>query len=120
MRNVRNVVIFHLFFLYLAFFTFIPDVFCQVPPTLQEGIEQYRQENYEEAIEILTKVWGEQEPQSPVAAFFLGMAYKQVMDYPQASVHLEAAVTLTPRVKEALLELADVMYQLGKLEEAKK
>ncbi len=98
---------------------FVVPVFAATNAMLQEGIRQYQQENYEEAIVILTKVRA-QEPSSSQAAFFLGMAYKQTMDYPKAAVHLQDAVSLKPGVREALVELTDTFYQLGKLEEAKK
>ncbi len=86
--------------------------------TLQEGIRQYQQENYEEAIVILTQVRA-QEPESSQAAFFLGMAYKQTMDYKNAAIHLQDAVRLRPPIKEALVELTDTLYQLNRLDEAK-
>ena len=87
--------------------------------TLQQGIDQYQQENYEEAIELFTEV-RRQEPASSQAAFFLGMAYKQVLDYQKAAGHLRDAVTLTPPVKEALVDLIDTLYQIDQLDEAKK
>lgn len=112
----------------VSFLTFIflvsnilinPDVFSQQSASLQEGINQYKAEKYDEAINSLEKARAE-DPKSTVAAFFLGMAYKQTMDYEKAQAPLTDAVTLTPRVKEALIELIDVTYQLGKLDEAKK
>ena len=86
---------------------------------LQQGVEQYQQENYEEAIELFTRV-RQQEPASAEAAFFLGMAYKQVLDYQKAAVHLRDAATFTPPVKEALVDLIDALYQTGRLDEAQK
>jgi tetratricopeptide (TPR) repeat protein len=102
-----------------SIFIFTSAAFCQSTFSLEEGIQQYREENFEEAIEILTKV-REQDPKSSAAAFFLGLAYKQVMDHQNASVHLEAAVTMTPKIKEALVELIDSLYQTDKIAEAKK
>ncbi len=96
-----------------------PYSLCQQPHSLQKGIDQYKKENYEEAIEALTKARSE-DPGSSVAAFFLGLAYKQTMDYEKALENLRDAVTLTPRIKEALVELVDVAMQVGKIEEAKK
>jgi len=75
------------FFLFIAsvFIVDIPVGLCQqLPPTLQEGINQYNEGNYEEAIEVLQKVRA-QEPASSVAAFFLGLAYKQTQDYEKHS-----------------------------------
>ncbi len=86
---------------------------------LQEGIRQYREENFEEAIEILKKA-REKEPESSTAAFFLGMAYKQTMDFTNAAPQLEAAVTLFPHIREALTQLIDALYQTEKFPEAKK
>jgi len=48
------------------------------------------------------------------------MTYKQMMDYPKALENFRDAVTLTPKIKQALIELIDVAVQLQKLEEAKK
>ena len=92
---------------------------CQESAYLKEGISQYRQENYEEAIEILKKARKE-DLKSSTAAFFLGMAYKQILDYHKALTHLKDAVTLTPQIKEAVVELIDVLHQLGNIEEAKR
>jgi len=91
----------------------------ETPAVLREGIEQYRQENYEEAVELLTRARA-QDSSSSVAAFFLGMTYKQLPDHQKAAISLQDAVTLSPPVKEAFLELADVLYKLNRLEEAKK
>jgi tetratricopeptide (TPR) repeat protein len=107
-------------FICLIISTAVPlSAFGQGSALLQRGIEQYQKENYEEAIEIFTKV-REQEPASPQAAFFLGMAYKQVLDFSKAAGQLRDAVTLIPPIKEALVELIDTLYQIDKLDEAKK
>ena len=103
----------------LLFFILTSPVFGQTSnPLLDEGIKQYQAENYEEAIEILEKARKE-EPASSLAAFFLGMAYKQAMDYDKAAANLDAALKLKPAVKEALVEQISVLYQLNRLEEAK-
>lgn len=85
---------------------------------LSEGIRQYQEENYEEAIELLNRVRRET-PADAMAAFVLGMAYKQTMDYAAARVHLQDAVGLTPAVRDAVLELAYVEYRLGALSAAR-
>jgi tetratricopeptide (TPR) repeat protein len=88
-------------------------------PELKEGIRQYQEENFEEAIEILEQE-RRRHPDSSITAFFLGMAYKQTINYPKALEHLQAAVTLTPRIKEALIELVDVAMALENYEQAEK
>lgn len=105
--------------LFIVFIPLIPNVYGQQPATLAEGVRQYQLENYEEAIDILTKVRKNKRDLSS-AAFFLGMAHKQVMEYAQAAANLRDAVTLSPPIKEALIELVDALYQMDSLAEAKK
>lgn len=91
-------------------------------PLLLEGIDLYKKENYGEAAKVLENA-RKQDPSSSTAAFFLGLTYKQLMDYQKALPNLRDAVTLEPRIKEALVELIEVLYHLyeeGKVEEAKK
>jgi len=79
---------------------------------LTEGIQEYQKENFEEAIPILQKA-REEEPGSSTAAFFLGLAYKQVLDFPNAATHLRDAVQMPPRIKEALVELIEVLIRIN-------
>jgi len=79
---------------------------------LTKGIQEYQKENFEEAIPILQKA-REEEPGSSTAAFFLGLAYKQVLDFPNAATHLRDAVQMPPRIKEALVELIDVLIRIN-------
>lgn len=80
--------------------------------TLEEGIIQYRSENFEEALTLLQKARAEQ-PGSSVAAFYLGMAKKQAGDLPGAIKDLTDAATLNPPVLDAYLELADAWHVSG-------
>ncbi|MEE4355262.1 MAG: tetratricopeptide repeat protein [Desulfococcaceae bacterium] len=84
---------------------------------LNDGITQYKQGNYEEAIELLQKA-GEAEPASSATAFLLGLAYKQTLAYEKALPHFLDAVNLKPRIKDAVVELAYAYLQLGKTAEA--
>jgi tetratricopeptide (TPR) repeat protein len=86
-------------------------------PLLEEGVKQYQEENFEEAIETLTRA-RQADATSPMAAFVLGMAYKRANDLSSAEKHLRDAVSLTPVIKEAYVELIDVLYQQNKIEEA--
>lgn len=108
---------FFIFFFFCIFLITSP-AFGQPPPTLQEGINQYNADNYEEAIEIF-KMVREKEPGSSQAAFFLGLAYKQINDFQSALPPFQDAVALKPPIKEAVIELIDVLYRLDKIEEAK-
>ena len=85
--------------------------------TLEQGVAQYREENFEEAVELLKKA-REEDPGSSLAAFYLGLAYKQSGEYRPAVEQFRAALQLTPPVLDAYVELADVLYTVGKLKEA--
>jgi tetratricopeptide (TPR) repeat protein len=99
---------------------FAPSILpAQGLPDLQPGIEQYRADNYEEALETFRKV-RQENPSSSAAAFWLGLTYKQMNLTPEAIPHLEAASTMKPAVKEAVIELIDALYQTGRITEAKK
>jgi tetratricopeptide (TPR) repeat protein len=95
---------------------FAPVSFGQSAGPLQEGIRQYQGDNYEEAVELLKKA-REAAPQSTEAAFWLGMAYKQQNAFPEAVPHLTDAVALSPPIREAIVELIDVLYRVDKIQE---
>lgn len=84
---------------------------------LEKGIEEYKAENYEEALDFLLTV-RYQQPASSVAAFYLGLTFKQLKDYRQAEMHLRDALTLSQAVKDAYIELAEVLYTLDRTDEA--
>ncbi|MCX7982001.1 MAG: tetratricopeptide repeat protein [Syntrophales bacterium] len=100
-------------------FVFSFSAYAQISTELEKGIREYQADNYEEAIEILSSL-RQKEPLNAMTAFFLGMAYKQVGDYPKAIRHLEDASTLKPPVREAPIELIDCLVQMKKYPEAKK
>ena len=79
-------------------------------PLLEQGMAQYKQENYEEAVEILEKA-RQQDPKSSTAAFFLGLTYKQIFAYDKAADNLRDAVSLEPKIRDALVELIEVLYR---------
>lgn len=86
---------------------------------LQQAIWDYKHENYEEALELLKPLRKEQ-PESTLIAYYLGITYKQLQDYNKARPNLEAAVAMKPRIKNALIELVDILYKKNDLDEAKK
>ncbi len=96
---------------------FSQPVFSQDNPDLQRGIAEFRQENFEEALDVLMKARSA-DPGSSEAAYYLGVTYKNLQDYEGAVKHLKDAVNLVPEIKTVHLELADVLYQLGKYDEA--
>ncbi|MBN1871782.1 MAG: tetratricopeptide repeat protein [Candidatus Omnitrophica bacterium] len=84
---------------------------------MEKAISYYRQENYDEAIDILKEL-RQKDPTSTLAAYYLGLSYKQIEDYVKAKPQLEDAIKYTPKIKGALLELVEVLYQLGELDGA--
>jgi len=119
MTNQPARILFILLFLVILS-VFLPfSGYCQQPQSLSVGISLYKAERYSEAVDVLLKA-RQEDPKSSTSAFFLGMAYKQLMDYETALGHLKDAVTLTPKIKEALIELIDVSVRLGKTDEANK
>lgn len=85
--------------------------------SISQGMADLKEENLEEAVDAFKRARSEA-PDSSVAAYFLGVAFKKVQDYGEAQKNLSDAITLTPSVKEAVIELADVYYQLGDDEKA--
>jgi len=89
----------------------------KVKAMIEEGVRQYQNENYEEAVEILTEV-RRRNPSSSTAAFFLGLCYKQTNEPQQAIPQFTDAATLKPAVKEAVVELIDALIQVERIAEA--
>jgi len=93
-----------------------PD-YGEAERNMRSGVENLRQENYEEAIEDLEAVRAAL-PGSSMAAYYLGIAYKRTQDFERARTNLERAITLEPAVREAVVELADVYFQTGAIEKS--
>ena len=66
---------------------FSQPVMSQDNPDLQRGIAEFRQENYEEALDGLLKARSA-DPGSSQAAYYLGVTYKNLQDYQEAKKHL--------------------------------
>lgn len=99
---------------------FLPTVFAEEGSSnLEKGIWHFQHENYEESLNFL-ELARKEDPKSSLAAYYLGLTYKKLQDYMLARPHLEAAVSLRPRIKGALIELIDLLYRLDEIPEAKK
>jgi len=84
----------------------------------ETGMKEFRDENYEEALVHFLEA-RKAEPKSSTVAFYTGLTYK-IMELNRESIpYLRDAVTFTPRIKEALVELIDVLYQTDNIKEAK-
>lgn len=110
------------FFLSLSisiFSAIISKALAQETSKLEKAQWAFQHENYEEALPLFKELQAEN-PQSSEIAYYLGLTYKRLQDYLAAKQPLEAAVTLPSPVKNALLELIDLLYQCDKIDEAKK
>lgn len=85
---------------------------------LEKGIREYKDEKYEEALESFKQA-RQQHPSSSIAAFYLGLTFKQIGNYKDSAKNYRDALTLTPRVNEAYAELIEMLYNLNELKEAK-
>jgi len=108
-----------LIFFLVFFATLTPPAISQTSGYLEDGISQYQADHYEEAVELFRKARTDA-PRSTKAAFWLGLAYKIQGQFQEALPHLTDAVAFTPPIREAVVELIDVLYRLNRLEEAKK
>ena len=99
-------------------FLFITGVVHGETP-FEKGMKEFKEENYEEALEFFLEA-RKLDPTSSIVAFSLGLTYKHIQNFKEAVPHLRDAVTLIPKIKEALIELIDVLYLTDNLEEAKK
>lgn len=78
---------------------------------LSQGISDYRDESYEEAIDSLRRARAAQ-PSSFEAALYLGLSYKAAQDFPEAKAHLADALRLRPASAQARMSLAETLYHL--------
>jgi len=87
-----------------------------VPDLTAKGISQFNAENYEEALEILKQA-GEKHPDSSITAYYLGRAYKETGNYPEALRCFRNAVNMTPPYKDAYAEIIELVYNQGDMKE---
>ncbi|MCM8788300.1 MAG: surface lipoprotein assembly modifier [Candidatus Omnitrophica bacterium] len=113
MYKISGIVLLTLFLL-----TFFYNASLAQESLLQIGIEQYRNENYEEALEILTDAY--KTSPSTIASFYLALTYKQIGQTEKAKEFFIKAITEEPKITDAYIELAHLLYQVGQINEAKK
>ncbi|MBM4285524.1 MAG: tetratricopeptide repeat protein [Deltaproteobacteria bacterium] len=77
---------------------------------VQEAVRNLNQENYEEALEQLTRAY--RQARTPETAFYLGKTYRHLLKYREARQYLEEAVRLKPAYLEAVFLLADTLVAL--------
>jgi len=114
----KDAMVFSAGLILLFFLVSSSPALCQDDKRFQEGVSQYYAENYEEAIEIFQELQT-RDFRSPQLPFFLGMTYKQTGDFERALKPLRDSAAMKPPVKEAAVELAEILCRLDSLQEAK-
>lgn len=114
---MKNIWVISFTMLVLGLFLCCPGSVRASGDALQSGIDHYKAENYEEAIGVLAEA-RKQHPGSSIAAFYLGLAYKQTGEYVLSEKNLRDALALDSPIQDAHIELAEVLYIVDKLDEA--
>lgn len=87
---------------------------ADVHALIDEGIAQFRAEQYELSAQTLGSI-PENSTQDWHVPYYLGSALIQLKDYEKGAVKLEEALALNPSEKNALFALGVVYYKLGNL-----
>src|SRR6185369_14861204 len=105
-----------LLLLMFALLIFPPAVFSS--PLTDEGIRQYRDESYEEALELFQSA-DKTEP-SPLNSYYLGLSLKHTGNQDEALQQFKAAISKTPPEKLAVVEIIAMNLAKGDDAEAAK
>lgn len=117
-KRFRKLLMFTLIFLLTPNFIFNQSLTQAQKNYLEEGIRNYRLENFEEAYQDLLKA-REQNPESSLTAFYLGLTLKQIGELREAVEEFKRALNLEPPVLDAYFELIELLLTLNELMEAK-
>lgn len=86
--------------------------------SLDKGISEYNNENYDESL-LLFKEARQAQPGSSIAAYYLGLAYEHVGQYADAIGQYKDAVSIKPSEKKAYTKLMEALYVQNDLAGAK-
>lgn len=86
--------------------------------SLEMGLADFKNENYEEAIPALLKAFDENST-SASTALYIGLAYKETLDYQQSKVYLNKALLLDPSMEKTYGHLGEVLYATNATNELK-
>lgn len=97
------------------------SVMCGVataaPSATQQAIAEYNQENYEEALQMLTSA-RQVEGETALNRYYTGLCQKQTGDLAGAVASLKAALQAQPPVQDAAVELVALLINLEQLADA--
>ncbi|MBI5238610.1 MAG: tetratricopeptide repeat protein [Deltaproteobacteria bacterium] len=99
----------------LLFVSFFPGASYGEPEHLKQGIADFRDESFEEAIDNLSKARA-LDGSSFDAAYWLGMSYLKIEDFKAARTNLADAVRLSPDNMDARLSYAEALYRLNEFD----
>jgi tetratricopeptide (TPR) repeat protein len=97
----------------------VPFLSLNAQTPFDDGLKEFQQENYEEALAYFLKA-READKGSSRIAYQIGLTYKAMERYNDAIPYFRDAATLSPRIDGAVVELIDVLYHTGNLVEAQK
>lgn len=87
------------------------------PPTTQQAIIEYNQENFEEALQMLTSA-RQTEGNSALNSYYTGLCQKQTGDLVGAAASLKAALQTQPPVPDAVVELVALLINQEQMDDA--
>lgn len=109
---------FYALIFFISILLIIPSIsFAEFSENLSQGIKDYNDESYEEAIHFLSVARTEDSSNSD-AAYYLGLAYKELGDLTEASKNLNDAVTLGTTKSDVHYHLAQTYLNLNKTTKA--
>jgi len=84
----------------------------------QRAIAEYKQENYEEALQLLTQIGATDK--TPLSDYYTGLCQKETGNYAAAVGNFTSAVQGKPPEKDAAVDLVAALENLDRLDEALK
>lgn len=110
---------FNTFFILLAVTALISAAIpaAATASTLEQGVVQFNQANFEEALPLLTEAV-RQSPKNARAFTYLGLTQREMGDWPAALAAFRRARTLAPQDGEVVFRLAEALYHNGVFAEA--
>lgn len=83
---------------------------------LDKGIAEFNAENYEEALPVLSAAY-QADPKDPRVTYYLGMTYRETLDFVEALKFLRQTLDLDPGMEDIWIAFADTLYRTGNYKE---
>ena len=83
----------------------------------ESGVTEFNAENYEEALLLFEDAYKETTSDQQIISY-LGLTHRELQNLPEAVRFFKEAIRLEPNAGDANFLLADVLYNIGDLEEA--